>query len=62
MAAAPAYLADIEAVDGVAVTQGRYIAGTWRIEVVGVQLTGEERGGEGSGVSGPENDDAVLHG
>ena len=30
--------------------------------VVGVQPLGEAPGGVGSGVSGPENDDAVLHG
>ena len=31
-------------------------------EVVGVELAGQVSGGECSGVSGPEHDDAVLHG
>jgi hypothetical protein len=32
------------------------------LEVVGMELAGQVSGGEGSGVSGPEDDDAVLHG
>jgi hypothetical protein len=31
------------------------------LEIVGVQRAGQIPGGEGSGVSGSENDDAVLH-
>jgi hypothetical protein len=32
------------------------------LEVVGVELAGQVSGGECTGVSGPEDDDAVLHG